>query len=258
MDTLGIQTEDDDDGISLTAFFLEPEDPRKTELAFRARTQDRGLNLRFHSVSLLESDPDHWLETYTQHFSAFTVGRTFHIHPGWTPPCSQYPVNILMEPGIGFGTGTHESTQLALLGLADPVRRACSFLDVGTGSGILTIAAKKLNPVLRITAFDNDALAVSAAAKNLERNGIFDVDLFVGEPGVLRRQFDLIVANLTLGLFRDLAADILRLAGGELVLSGFTEPQTPLVWESLEREKTIQLVKELSREEWAGLHLRIC
>ncbi len=181
-------------------------------------------------------DPTAWLELYTQKFTGFAVDTVFYVHPPWEEPSPQHPVNLLLEPGHGFGTGTHESTQLALGCLADLAGRAASMLDVGTGSGILSIAALKINSTLSVTALDIDPLAAEAAAGNLLRNGV-RARVVVGGPECLTGRYDLVVANLTGSLLRSLAGTLSRLTTRWLVISGFTQDELPLVQESFTAER---------------------
>jgi ribosomal protein L11 methyltransferase len=179
-----------------------------------------------------EFEPDRWIQDYRLTFRGFAIDDRFYVYPPWEEPSPLHPVNLLIEPGHGFGTGTHESTQLALQCLADCIVGAGSFLDVGTGSGILTMGALKLQPGLTAFAIDIDPLAVEAAAEGLFRNHL-RAELVVGGPECIGGQFEVVAANLTAPLICGCAADLVRLSGRRLVVSGFTQDEEFLVSEAL-------------------------
>lgn len=231
LDCCGIEEREVTDGaekaVLMEAWFPGERDPTRlqAELALRFPGAQEGLRTTVQ-------DPDEWLERYTQQFTGFAVDEICYVHPPWEAPSPQHPVNLLLEPGHGFGTGSHESTQLALRCLGGLARQAASMLDVGTGSGILSIAALKLNRELAVTALDIDPLAAQAAAANLRRNGV-QAEVVVGGPECLAGRFDLVVANLTGPLLRNLAGELARLTRRWLVVSGFTKDELPLVQEAL-------------------------
>jgi ribosomal protein L11 methyltransferase len=206
------------------------------------------------SQKQIEFSTQEWLDKYAENFKAFSVGESFFIYPSWGSPSRAHPVNLLIDPSHGFGTGTHESTQLCLLALESTASEVRSLLDVGTGSGILAIAAQNLNPTLNVLAFDIDPLAVDAARENFLKNRIPAPKLWVGETRALSGQFELVVANLTAVIIRRLASEIGRLAREYLIVSGFTVDQGPLVLESL--GKDFELLQVFSRNDWLCYKLR--
>ncbi len=218
------------DPVSLRAFFPADRSP-DTLMADARRLGDAGL-VQFSSLSISQviSNPDDWVEDYKKNFHGFSIGQTFYVHPSWESPSDEHPITLVIDPGHAFGTGTHESTQLCLLALQHLRIRPRSILDVGTGSGILSIAARKLMPGVRITAIDNDPQAIEMSQENFHRNDVDDIRLAVAAPDSLRGHFDLILANLTEPIFRQLCGDLARL-GRHLVVSGFTQDQAHLVLE---------------------------
>ena len=177
-ETCGFQEEIGPDEVALSAYF-SGELSRRFQERFEVALRRRGMTARTRT-SELEVDPDEWIRQCRNHFKGFSIGKTFYVHPGWEKPASGYPVTLLMEPSHAFGTGTHESTQLALRHLEAVAQRASSILDVGTGSGILAVAGAKLNPAVSIVALDVDEQATTAAATNFRRNGVADIHLLTG------------------------------------------------------------------------------
>jgi ribosomal protein L11 methyltransferase len=231
LDCCGIEErevfEDAGKAVILEAWFTGERDPERLQSELARRFP--GAHEGFRTCA---QDPDEWLERYAQQFTGFAIDEVCYVHPPWEAPSPRHPVNLLLEPGHGFGTGTHESTQLALHCLGELARQAESMLDVGTGSGILSIAALKLNRELTVTALDIDPLAAQAAASNLLRNGV-QAEVVIGGPECLAGRFDLVAANLTAPLLRALAGELARLTRRWLVVSGFTKDELPLVQDAL-------------------------
>lgn len=256
LDTVGFRESEEGETTLVEAFFL-PDTPVQDLLSqVVSQLTAAGAEPLVSSASLYEFEPDSWLLPYRSSFREFSIGDSFFIYPPWKKASAQHAVNIVIEPSLAFGTGTHESTRLALLTLERVLPLVGSMLDVGTGSGILSIAAKKLKSDLVVTAFDNDMLAVQSALKNLRDNKVEGVRLFAGEPMCLRGRHDLTVANLTLELFKLLAADLVRLSRNHMVLSGFTTEQADFVLEIFQESASVGVVKVLNENDWVCLHLR--
>ncbi len=152
--------------------------PTRTEAETRARELQADL-ARWTGkpnwpMTLQPVTREDWSESWKRHFHAVRVSRRFVIKPSWEETAPEPgAMTIEMDPGMSFGTGRHFTTQSCLRFLDEsvPVPRAGGFLDVGCGSGILSVAANKLG-YRRVFAFDNDPLAVRIARENLARNGV--------------------------------------------------------------------------------------
>jgi ribosomal protein L11 methyltransferase len=213
----------------IKAYFPQSRGSADLEDRFLDLARRRSLPLdQVKSASVLD-DTEAWLAKWKQNFSSFAVTETIYIHPSWEPPSPRHSVNLVLEPGHAFGSGTHESTQLALRALESEAVSAKRLLDVGTGSGILSIAACKLNPALCAIAFDSEQQAVDDAQQNVFRNHVQNIHLFAGTIDAVNQPSDLVVANLTLAIFQQIGNQLLGLTAGRLLLSGFTDDQEAAV-----------------------------
>jgi len=176
--------------------------------------------------------PVDWTEIYRQHHRPVTVGRRFLIAPPWDVPAAPGREVLVIEPGMAFGTGQHETTRACLEAIETTVGTApvASALDVGTGSGILALALARLG-VPRVVGLDVDRAVLPLARTNLLGNRAPGVELVAGTAAALRGRFDLVVANLLAGTVVDEAVPLARTvaSGGHLVLSGILEDQVSAV-----------------------------
>ena len=194
-----------------------------------------------------------WLAEWKESWQPVTVGR-FVITPPWIEvPENQGSLVIAIEPGMAFGTGTHETTRLCLAALEKHFA-GNSFLDVGTGTGILAIAAAKMNPTARIQACDTDAEAVAIAIENARINQEADrITFTVGSINDETASADLVCANLTADVIIQLAPTLLQVTCVRLILSGILVEQVTAVTERLLECGISHEVDTLYDGEWAAL-----
>jgi ribosomal protein L11 methyltransferase len=170
-----------------------------------------------------------WLEEWKRSWQPVEVGRFIVALPWSDVPQSEDRIVIRIEPGMAFGTGTHETTRLCLLAI-EKYFTGNSFLDVGTGTGILAIAAAKMNPGARIEACDSDGDAIAVALENASVNGVADRIRFdVGSLEVTTASADLVCANLTADVIVQLLPQLIGATCGHLILSGILVEQLELV-----------------------------
>lgn len=170
-----------------------------------------------------------WLEEWKQSWQPVQIGR-FIIAPPWSE-VDERPGSLIIriEPGMAFGTGTHETTRLCLNAIQQHYRGG-SFLDIGTGTGILAIAAAKLSPPSQIEACDTDEDAIAIARENAAANGVWDqINFRVGSVDDSTASADLVCANLTADVITPLLRTLVSLSCGKLILSGILETQIEMV-----------------------------
>ena len=189
-------------------------------------SRDEAEAARAEQGGTLDEVPDQdWSETWKAGLQPFTVGKVF-VRPSWigaVPPAGA--VEVVLDPGMAFGTGTHPTTSLCLAALGERVRAGARVLDVGTGSGLLAIAAAKLG-ALQVVASDDDPIALAVAGENAERNRV-QLEVTGAIPSRIPGRFELVVANILANTLVALAPGLApRLApGGTLLLSGILAGQ---------------------------------
>lgn len=195
-----------------------------------------------------------WLGEWKKNWQPVRVGARFLIAPPWSEiPQTEDRIIIRIEPGMAFGTGTHETTQLCLTAI-EKYFTGGSFLDVGTGTGILAIAAAKLYPAARIEACDTDAEAVEIARENAHLNGVTaHLNFGVGTIEDSKASADLVCANLTADVILPLLPALVGATCGRLILSGILDTQTELVLSGLQERGITQPTEVLSDGEWVAI-----
>jgi ribosomal protein L11 methyltransferase len=172
-----------------------------------------------------------WNETWKQNFVPIDVGDNLSIIPSWLT-ADTHRIPIVIDPGMVFGTGHHETTRTCLSLIEQLAKHAGrkTFLDIGTGTGILAIGAARLG-FEKVMAVDIDPLAVDAAVRNVAANGLGNVEVKEGSISSVNGTFDAIVANLLSEILIAIAPEVIaRLnPGGTAILSGLLVGQEDAV-----------------------------
>lgn len=199
-------------------------------------------------------DDKDWLESWKAEFVPIRIGA-FLVRPTWSEPVTGDAVELVLDPGMAFGTGLHPTTQQCLEALSTMPLEGKGVLDVGTGSGILAIAAAKrgASPVVAV---DTDTLAVDAARENAVRNG---VALPVGEGSAadVPGRFDVVIANIVSPVLQHIAPHLAtRLSGGgTLLVAGISAPTEAATREAFAHVR-LTLLDRTERDDWVALALR--
>lgn len=222
-----------------------------------AQLREFGLDPGKGTVKLAELDDDSWADVWKKYYHPVRLTRYLTIVPSWesyTPETTDEKV-IKLDPGRAFGTGTHPTTKLALQALETVVRGGETMIDVGTGSGVLSIAAKYFG-VAQITAYDVDAEAVKAAEENLVLNGMQDA-ITVGANDLLagiKTKVELITANILAEIIVPLipqAYECLK-PGGIFITSGIIADKKDLIVSELEA-KGFVIDQILNMKDWYSI-----
>lgn len=194
-----------------------------------------------------------WAEAWKAYFKPEIIGRVV-IRPSWIeyhPEPEQIVVDL--DPGMAFGTGTHPSTRLTMQLLQETLRPGEDVLDLGTGSGILAIAAAKLK-ANKVLAVDIDSVAVEVAKENIRRNRMEQLvtvrqgDLLSAAPG---EKFDLIVANIIAAVILEVIPDIPRALkpGGRFIAAGIIDSRADEI-EKAFHQVGLAVIKRYESAEW--------
>ena len=204
------------------------------------------------AMSLREVVGQDWLAEWKKSWQPVEVGR-FVVAPSWVETGVE-PGRFLIriEPGMAFGTGTHETTRLCLAAIGRHFKGG-SFLDVGTGTGILAIAAAQLRPEATIEACDTDPLALTIAHENAMLNGVAErINFRVGTVTDDTASADCVTANLTADVILDLLPSLLGATCGHLILSGILNTQVASLTTRL-RELGTANYEVTTDGEWAAI-----
>jgi ribosomal protein L11 methyltransferase len=246
----------------LVAYFEPPTDIETIRHALHILFQRAGSTTPIMESGSVE-DQD-WGEKWKKSWSSFAMGNRFFVIPSWSDsPCppDRFPIHI--DPGQAFGTGTHETTQLTLEALErwiptmKPGPSGHVVLDLGTGSGILAIAAKRLGARI-VHACDIDPVAVEVASENLERNSVPSTGLMCGSlDAVAGSAVDLLLCNLTADVIGEILPEIHRAMQpqGIVVFSGILDFQSRDIV-TRAGQLGFVVLEEAARGEWCALVVR--
>jgi ribosomal protein L11 methyltransferase len=187
-----------------------------------------------HEIGHREVEDQDWLSEWKKHWQPSVIGR-FVVAPPWSDVTDEDKIVIRIEPNMAFGTGTHETTQLSLRAIEDNYRPEQSLLDVGTGTGVLAIAAAKLGRgQAQNLACDTDRDSVSIARENAVLNGVDEfIEFYVGSIEDETHVFDFVCANLTIDVILPLLPLLIAKSSDVLLLSGILADQESMITEAL-------------------------
>ncbi len=229
---------------------LEYVNERLTEL------KEMGLDLGEAKVEHEKMHEEDWANTWKQYYKPTKVGEKIVVKPIWEEyEAKDGELVVDLDPGMAFGTGTHPTTRLMLEALEKTIVGNEYVIDVGTGSGVLSIAAKHLGAG-KVDAYDIDEVAVSSAKKNLALNPVAK-DVKVGVNSLLdgiHTQADLIVANILAEIIVPLipqAYENLK-PGGKFLVSGIIDDKAPLIRQKLQEQGFI-IDDEQQMKDWHGM-----
>ena len=225
--------------------------------AFFAADADADALLRRFPARMERYAPQDWVAYSRVSWEPLCVGERFYLIPEWLDdPAPPGRLRIAINPGLACGTGYHEATQLCLEALEQYQLPAMTVLDVGTGSGLLSIASALLG-ARRVVACDVDPVAVEIAGAAFQRANV-DVLLFTGSVDAIGSlSVDLIMANISAAAAIELAPELLRCLarGGLAVASGFETPEAAAVEAAIERAGgTVE--RKWIKGQWCALIIR--
>lgn len=260
-----------DEGLAKVSFYLEPQEDF-SEILGKVR---EGLeNLRAFvevgagTIAESETEDKDWINNWKQYFKPFTVDDIL-IKPTWetVPEEDKDKMLIQIDPGTAFGTGMHETTQLCIRQLRKYITADTELLDVGTGSGILSIIGLKLG-AKHAVGTDLDTNAISAAHENMESNAItpeqFDVRIgnMIDDEELQKEigfeKYDIAVANILADIIIPLQKGIAKhiKPGGLFISSGIIDSKEQAVLEALHANPDLEVIETTYQGEWVAITAR--
>jgi len=228
--------------------------------ALAVHLEEYGLGDSIASLEQEELVEQDWLSRFKAGFEAFNIGRTFRIKPVWQQnergEEEEDRITIVIDPGMAFGTGLHTTTQYCLERLADGDKFK-NIADIGTGSGILAIAAKLLDKTRTVVGVDIDGTALENARRNIELNGLSgEITLLEGGPDVLSGKFDCLLSNLTCEDIVALMPTYLGMMepGGKIICAGILAEKQNML-NSAAQLNNFAVVRADKSGEWLGVVL---
>ncbi|MFN3480295.1 MAG: 50S ribosomal protein L11 methyltransferase [Thermodesulfovibrionales bacterium] len=243
----------------IIAYFIDNIDVnsiREVLASLKPRLEKAGLDdrLTFDYSYLSERD---WNEPWKKRFVPVDIGERLRIIPPWEKKAPSR-LNIIVDPGMAFGTGHHETTRdcLLLIERYSAVIKRERFLDIGAGTGILAIAASILG-FKKVIGIDIDPLAIDAAKRNVGLNKLSNVDIEEKVARDIEGQFDMIVANLMSEVLISIAGEVSRLLdrAGVAILSGMLDGQEIDVVNEMERYG-LNVIESLHNNKWESVVVR--
>jgi ribosomal protein L11 methyltransferase len=253
---LGTETADDSGELMRVVAYFDavPEREQLRAALFDALRVYELPSSSVREMRLREVADRDWLGEWKKNWQPVLVGQRFLIAPPWSEIAEREErIVIRIEPGMAFGTGTHETTRLCLAAI-EKYFTGESLLDVGTGTGILAIAAAKLFPAARVEACDTDAEAVEIARENARLNEVAErVHFFVGTIDETTASANLVCANLTADVILPLLPALIGATCGRLILSGILDSQTELILSRLQELGITEPPEVTTDGEWVAV-----
>lgn len=216
------------------------------------RLKSAGVEFIIDSSAISEND---WSENWKQYFKCTEIGKRLCICPSWEEYSNtENRVVLNIDPGAAFGTGTHSTTAMCLKLIEEYIKPDCTMLDIGCGSGILSIAGVLLG-AKHATGIDIDPMAVKVAKENAKLNNVSDRTSYIN--GNLNEQvtgrFDIVAANIVADVIINLSKEVASLLNenGIFICSGIIDERAPEVLSAL-KKSGLKVIKESYDRNWAA------
>ena len=202
-------------------------------------------------ITIDEKDNQDWSKKWKEKWTVTHVTDKIAVVPSWldyTPKKNE--VIITLDPGCAFGTGTHQTTQLCMKALEKYLKKGDSVADIGTGSGILSILAKKLG-ASDVYGCDIDESVIDVCRKNAEINCVNDIVFELNSADKIDRNYDFVCANILHFVLAEIMGDLKNImkTGAVMSLSGILDEKKDMVLDAIKREN-LEIIDTLNQDQW--------
>ena len=239
--------------VFLTEITSNPIEVLKTE---REILKSRGFSdeeLGSWEISLDEKENQDWSKKWKEKWTVTHVTENIAVVPSWLNyEPKENEITITLDPGCAFGTGTHQTTQLCMKAIEKYLNSGDSMADIGTGSGILAICAKKIG-ASTVYGCDNDDTVIDVCIENAEINKVKDIVFELNTADKLNEKYDFVCANILHNVLAEIMGDLKNIMkpNAKMVLSGILEEKSPVVLEAIERER-LKIIETLHQDQWVA------
>ncbi|MBO4982466.1 MAG: 50S ribosomal protein L11 methyltransferase [Clostridia bacterium] len=244
--------------IASVSVYVPDDKPMQDYTMFiKERLSASDIENKIELISLCEED---WADSWKQYYKPIEIGNRLVVVPMWEKyDAKPNQVIVKMDPGMAFGTGTHETTRLCATLLEKYITDESTMLDVGCGSGILAICASKLG-AKECYAYDIDPVAVKVAKENVKDNDCNNIECGVSDllKGVKNGKYDVITANIVADIIIRLLPDIGKFMHKDtvLVISGIIDERCADVYKSI-NENSFVITEEIHENGWCAISLKL-
>lgn len=241
---------------SVSVFVSEERHPEESVYFLKERIAAEKLECKLEIIDVSDED---WENSWKQYYHPIKVGERIVIVPAWEKyEKKDNELTLIMDPGMAFGAGTHETTRLVMTEIEKCITDGCTVLDVGTGSGILSIAASLLG-ASSVNAYDIDPTAVRIAKENAVINKCDNINVDVSDllSNVEKKQYDLICANIVADIIIRMSGDLYKFAHKDsiFIASGILSERKEEVLENMKKTPFVP-VSEETENGWCVLVFR--
>lgn len=242
---------------TLRVFLTEKADVESILKEQRAILKSRGFSdeeLGSWEFSYVEKENEDWSKKWKEKWDVTHVTERITVVPDWIEytPKLDNEVIIKLEPGCAFGTGTHSTTQLCMMAIEKYMPQNAEVADIGMGSGILAICAKKFG-AKSAYGCDNDETVIDVAIENAQKNNV-ECEFELNTADKLSKQFDFVLANILHNVLAEIMGDLKAIMkdGAYMVLSGILDEKKPVVLEAIKKHN-LELIEEMHQNQWVAL-----
>ena len=239
--------------VFLTELNCNPVEVLKTE---REILKSRGFSdeeLGSWEITLDEKENQDWSKKWKEKWTVTHVTEHIAVVPSWLDyQPKENEITITLDPGCAFGTGTHQTTQLCMKAIEKYLVKGNTMADIGTGSGILAICAKKFGASTTYGC-DNDETVIDVCIENAEINGIKDIKFELKTADLLTEKYDFVCANILHNVLAEIMGDLKNIMkpNAKMVLSGILDEKKPVVLDAIDKHG-LKIIETLTQDQWVA------